>query len=76
MDEILRKTSLVKWNLTTIFFFPSGLQRRNLKALFHIYSYHQSLTITDDVVKTYRNYTILYTLKDVIREVLSCLQFI
>lgn len=35
-----------------------------------------SLTITDDVVKTYRNYTILYTLKDVIREVLSCLQFI
>ncbi|XP_058973479.2 uncharacterized protein [Pocillopora verrucosa] len=35
-----------------------------------------SLTITDDVVKTYRNYTILYTLKDVIREVLSCFQFI
>ncbi|XP_022779018.1 uncharacterized protein LOC111320634 [Stylophora pistillata] len=36
-------------------------------------SNHVSLTITDDVVKTYRNYAILYTLKDVIVDVLSCL---
>ncbi|PFX32623.1 hypothetical protein AWC38_SpisGene2555 [Stylophora pistillata] len=32
-----------------------------------------SLTITDDVVKTYRNYVILYTLKDVLTDVLTCI---
>ncbi|PFX32620.1 hypothetical protein AWC38_SpisGene2556 [Stylophora pistillata] len=32
-----------------------------------------SLTITDDVVKTYRNYVILYTLKDVLTDVLPCI---
>ncbi|PFX32622.1 hypothetical protein AWC38_SpisGene2554 [Stylophora pistillata] len=33
----------------------------------------ESVTITDDVVKTYRNYVILYTLKDVLTEVLTCI---
>ncbi|PFX32621.1 hypothetical protein AWC38_SpisGene2557 [Stylophora pistillata] len=31
-----------------------------------------TLTITDDVVKTYRNYVILYTLKDVLIDALTC----
>ena len=33
----------------------------------------QTLVITDDVVKIYRNYVILYTLQDVISELLMCL---
>lgn len=31
-----------------------------------------SLAITDDVMKTYRNYVVLYTLKDVLNDVLTC----
>ncbi|RMX60266.1 hypothetical protein pdam_00009100 [Pocillopora damicornis] len=32
-----------------------------------------SLTLTDSVVKTYRNYVILYTLKDVLIDMLTCI---
>lgn len=32
----------------------------------------QTLVITDNVVKIYRNYVILYTLHDVISEVFTC----
>ncbi|KAJ7392525.1 hypothetical protein OS493_012196 [Desmophyllum pertusum] len=31
-----------------------------------------TLAITDDVVKVYRNYAILYTLDDVIKQVYTC----
>lgn len=32
----------------------------------------QTLVITDDIVKIYRNYVILYTLQDVINELSTC----
>ena len=32
----------------------------------------QSLKITDEVVKSYRNYVILYSLRDVINDVYPC----
>jgi len=36
----------------------------------------QSLVITDDVVKIYRNYVIIYSLRDVISQVYTCVSSI
>ena len=47
--------------------------RMNFQLTIFFFPLFKSLTLTDSVVKTYRNYVILYTLKDVLIDVLTCI---
>lgn len=49
----------------TIFLIPRAF--KNYALLF------QTLTITDDIVKKYRNYVIMYVLYDAIKEIGPCM---